>query len=95
MYCFLVLVPELESQRQKMFSVKKKKFYRTKHEISKRNDKADNDYFVRGSITARLTLLFDWFGFDHTSKSVSDSPSKAKQPNPNEKTAGQPHTLTT
>ena len=26
MYCFLVLVPELESQRQKMFSVKKKNF---------------------------------------------------------------------
>ena len=38
-----------------------------------------NTYIARGSITvATADLLFNWFGFDHTSKSVDNS-TKAKQ----------------
>ena len=40
-------------------------------------------YFVRGSITVRLTSCQIWFGFEQTSKSV-DSFNTTKQLNPNQ-----------
>ena len=51
--------------------------------------KAKNTHHM-GKYHSTADLLFDWFGFDQTSKADANS-TKAKQLIPNKKTRGQPY----